>query len=273
MKNIEIKNIVLKPVVFYSDLALNKKVIFKDNRDKTGVYRWNNLITGAFYVGSAVDLTRRLRDYFSPNFLNKEIIKNNSIIYRAILKYGYKNFSLDILEYCEKDNVLIREQYYIDLLKPKYNICNKAGSSLGRVIREETYLKLRKIRLNRLFLNSNCDTLGEFLISYIDEKLNESRIRIDKLYKKFNEIRSLNESKVSLNTRMKILISIKTKQAVLVTDVSTGVTNKYLSARRAAEALNASSSTIMNKMHGRNKSLYKGKYLIRKQSSFDSDFF
>jgi excinuclease UvrABC nuclease subunit len=28
------------------------------------VYRWNNLITGEVYVGSAVDLTKRLWSYF-----------------------------------------------------------------------------------------------------------------------------------------------------------------------------------------------------------------
>ncbi len=38
-------------------------------------------------------------------------------IYKAILKHGHSNFSLEILEYCEPSKVLEREQYYIDLLK------------------------------------------------------------------------------------------------------------------------------------------------------------
>lgn len=49
----------------------------------------------------------------------------------ALLKYGYSNFSLFILEYCEPNNCLIREQYYLDTLLPEYNILQKAGSSLG----------------------------------------------------------------------------------------------------------------------------------------------
>jgi len=52
-------------------------------------------------------------------------------IYKAILKYGYSKFRLEILEYCNKNETLIREQYYIDKLKPVYNILAKAGSSVG----------------------------------------------------------------------------------------------------------------------------------------------
>jgi hypothetical protein len=33
----------------------------------------------------------------------------------------------EILEYCEPSKVLEREQYYIDLLKPEYNILKTAG--------------------------------------------------------------------------------------------------------------------------------------------------
>lgn len=52
------------PCVTYKDLDKNKSVIYKENRNKSAVYRWNNLITGEVYVGSAVDLTKRLWSYF-----------------------------------------------------------------------------------------------------------------------------------------------------------------------------------------------------------------
>jgi len=86
---------------------------------------------------------------------------------------------------------------------------------------------------------------------------------ITRLYKEFRRIKQLKESKVSYTTRMKILASIKTRQTVLVTDMSKGITNEYYSARRAAEAINASNSTIMNKLKGKNTKLYKGRYLIK----------
>lgn len=52
-------------------------------------------------------------------------IKGSIVIYRALLKYGHSSFSLDILEYCESSVLIVREQYYINLLKPEYNIKKK----------------------------------------------------------------------------------------------------------------------------------------------------
>lgn len=35
------------------------------------------------------------------------------------------------MEYCDPSLAIYREQYYLDLLKPKYNILKVAGSNLG----------------------------------------------------------------------------------------------------------------------------------------------
>lgn len=120
----------------------DKKTIYTENK-RSGVYRWTNKISGASYVGSSANLTRRFRDYFSLLFLEKEVVKTHSIIYRALLKYDYFNFTLEILEYYESADTIKREQYYLDLYKPEYNICLITGSSLGRITSDETSLKLR----------------------------------------------------------------------------------------------------------------------------------
>ena len=73
-------------------------------------------MNGSTYIGSGTDLTRRFRDYLAPEWLIKEVKNNNSIIYRALLKYGYNSFRLEILEYCEESKVLEREQYFLDKL-------------------------------------------------------------------------------------------------------------------------------------------------------------
>jgi hypothetical protein len=39
-------------------------------------------------------------------------------ICKALLKYGYAEFSLEILEYCSTDVLLKKEQYYFDKCKP-----------------------------------------------------------------------------------------------------------------------------------------------------------
>jgi group I intron endonuclease len=48
--------------------------------------------------------------------------KSKSHICSALLKQGYSNFSLEILEYCPPYKLLIREKYYIDFLQSEYNI-------------------------------------------------------------------------------------------------------------------------------------------------------
>ena len=65
----------------------------------------------------------------------------------ALLKYGYSKFSLEILEYCSPEIVIEREQYYIDLYKPEYNILKVAGSSLGRKTLEATKAKISAAKL------------------------------------------------------------------------------------------------------------------------------
>jgi len=88
--------------------------ILKENKGKSGIYRWTNNINGNTYVGSSVDLSRRLRQYYGKRLQNLEHI---SLIYLAIIKFGHYNFTLEILEYCESADVLEREQYYLNLLK------------------------------------------------------------------------------------------------------------------------------------------------------------
>ncbi len=243
-----------------------KKAIYRDNIRKSGIYRWVNLVNGETYIGSAVDLTERLRDYLSPRWLEKEVLKHNSIIYRALLKYGYDKFRLEILEYCDRSLTIEREQYYIDKYKPTYNICKIAGSSLGRITRNTTKLKLRNAWLVRLY-KSNQSLLGfsNFTLNYFLDKVTKLENNILMLQNKLDSIlANKDEFKESAEVRLKKLKGSQTAESVMVTDLTTGVTTKYLSARSAALALGASNSTVMNKLNGKNTNLYKGRFIIKK---------
>jgi group I intron endonuclease len=141
-------NIEIIPVVSYSNADKDKFILYKENKNKSGIYRWNNLETGDSYVGSALNLTNRLSKYFSFRFLKRNILSSKSRINNSLLKYGYNNFSLDILEYCESSVLIEREQYYLDKLKPEYNILKKAGSSFGYKHSLETLLNFKKRKLS-----------------------------------------------------------------------------------------------------------------------------
>jgi group I intron endonuclease len=74
-------------------------------------------------------LSRRFKEYYNKNHISK--IKRNFSVHAALLKYGYSSFKLEILEYCDKFNLIEREQHYINMLKPEYNVLKIAGSNLG----------------------------------------------------------------------------------------------------------------------------------------------
>jgi group I intron endonuclease len=83
--------------------------------------------------------------------VGNELLKGKSLIYSAIVKYGLKNFQIEILEYCATENAISREQYYLDLLKPKYNILTTAGSRLGHIHSEEARLRMSNSSKGRKF--------------------------------------------------------------------------------------------------------------------------
>jgi len=117
----------VKPAIIYDNADEDKLNTLADNLNEPGIYRWINKINRNSYIGSSVNISVRMYTYCSL----RSLAKSNRPIDRALLKYGFSNFRLEILEYGDKNNVLIREQYYMNILKPQYNIVEIAGSTLG----------------------------------------------------------------------------------------------------------------------------------------------
>jgi hypothetical protein len=134
----------LKPQKRYVNADTDKINIFTDNRNKIGIYRWVNNLNGKTYIGSSTNLSVRFYTYFSL----RSLAKSNRPLERALLKYGFSNFSLEILEYCNKEDAINREQYYLDKFKPEYNIVEIAGSTLGYKHTEESLKKMRDFILS-----------------------------------------------------------------------------------------------------------------------------
>jgi group I intron endonuclease len=144
------------PAAIYEDASCMQKAILKDNAGKAGIYMLTNKLTGDIYVGQSIDLRKRFLNYFNLSYLSR---RNELIICTpgrplrglgaaepgAIIKYGYSNFSVTILEYCDKCDLYIREQHYFDTLNPKYNIQKIAGgSSKGLILSDKTKNKISK---------------------------------------------------------------------------------------------------------------------------------
>jgi len=97
----------------------------------------------AIYIGSTIDFKlRKIRHRYQ---LKKNIHKN-PYLQRSYNKYGKQNMVFELLETIKNKKGLIeREQYYIDILKPKINILKVAGSALGYKHTYETKKFLSKI--------------------------------------------------------------------------------------------------------------------------------
>jgi group I intron endonuclease len=95
----------------------------KDNTNKSGIYMFKNFINDKRYIASSENLKRRFICYLNTNHLLKNTCMN---ICRAFLKYGSSKFSLEILEYCEAEQCLKREDFYLSSLNPEYNINQKS---------------------------------------------------------------------------------------------------------------------------------------------------
>jgi group I intron endonuclease len=195
-----------------------KDLILKENKNKSGVYRWNNIVTGKSYIGSSINLSKRFNEYYNLKSLQKNLSRSPSIIYNSIINYGHINFNLDILEYCNLNVLIEREQYYIDHLNPEYNILKIAGSRLGVKLSQET---IAKMKLSATGRKHTFETREKMRISLIGHTLSQE-----------------GREKVSIATTLRVGVSIK------VFDMSNNLVKEFSTIRSAAKYLKMSVSTL-----------------------------
>jgi hypothetical protein len=104
-----------------------------------GIYLITNKINKKHYVGKSSYLCTRVGNY--KNYLER--YQKGSKICHILNKLGWENFSLTILERVEDDLDKLgeREQYYIDLFKPFYNIRSKVNNPLTKKGKKQPTIK------------------------------------------------------------------------------------------------------------------------------------
>lgn len=111
---------------------------------KSGIYKITNIFNQKIYVGSAVNLQARFNSHKTNLRANKHHSKK---LQNSWNKNGENSFEFSVIEFTEKENLIIREQFYFDLLYSfganGYNTAKIAGSLLGTTRSEETKEKLR----------------------------------------------------------------------------------------------------------------------------------
>lgn len=137
----------MQPKAVFEDLHTEGSKILINRLIKpiAGVYIILNLINGNTYVGSAI--TGKM-----PNRFHKHLfgLSGSKPVAAAVKKYGLENFAFMIIDIMptvinkENNKVLLeKEDYYLQLLQPKYNIAFQAGNTFGIKHTELTKVKMR----------------------------------------------------------------------------------------------------------------------------------
>lgn len=121
----------------------------------SGIYQIENRINGKRYIGSAVRLSHRRKQHLSDLRCGRHC---NPHLQAAFDKYGEHEFAFEVLGQVPSDNLIVREQHYLDTLGPEYNIAPTAGNQLGYRHSQETR---RKISESGSGKRHNVDRRGE----------------------------------------------------------------------------------------------------------------
>lgn len=81
----------------------------------SGIYRIVCLVNQRIYIGSSINLIRRFGEH--KRYLNAGT-HHSHYLQSAWNKYGVSNFAFEVIELCEPDALLEREQHYLDTLNP-----------------------------------------------------------------------------------------------------------------------------------------------------------
>jgi len=102
---------------------------------KSGIYCITNTTNGKIYIGSSVNVYKRLQTHFREL---RRGVHHGNYIQRSYSKYGADSFRAQVLLYCEKFELYRYEQSLMDAMRPALNMSPTAGTCLGTKHTEES---------------------------------------------------------------------------------------------------------------------------------------
>jgi group I intron endonuclease len=118
---------------------------------KSGIYSILNTLNSKIYIGSSYNIEKRWSEHKRQLISNKHYNKKLQLAWN---KYSEINFIFSVIEFAEIENLIIREQFYLDTYldanlntnnfeKNAYNILRIAGSTKGHKLSIETKNKIK----------------------------------------------------------------------------------------------------------------------------------
>ena len=84
-------------------------------KGEPGIYKLTSLQNGKCYIGKSTNVKNRIADHFKSVVGIKSIA--DQAVHHAILKEGFWNWQIEVVTYCNKDELSELEKYYIDFFK------------------------------------------------------------------------------------------------------------------------------------------------------------
>jgi len=111
---------------------------------QAGIYLISSLVNNKYYVGQAVNIRNR---WIGHNTRLNNNTHHSKYLQKHYNKHGKEALVYSVLEIINnptKELLAEREQYWMDLLKPEFNSCPAAGSSLNRKTKGSKYYSYHK---------------------------------------------------------------------------------------------------------------------------------
>ena len=118
---------------------MNKEIII-------GIYKITNKINGKIYIGQSKNIFKRWSEH------RYEAKNNDKPLYKAFRKYGIENFTFEIIEICNIEQLNEREIFWTKFYNSYNNGYNLTpggdySSKTQRIVKEEDVIQIRLRRL------------------------------------------------------------------------------------------------------------------------------
>jgi len=211
-----------------------------------GIYQIINKVNNKSYIGSSSDINKRFRTH------KRDLNKNNHHnihLQRAWNKYNESGFIFSIIEECSKDSLLKREQYYLDNLKPEYNISLDSAAPMTN--RKHSLETIEKFKNRKSLIGPEHRLYG----TKWSEELRETILKSRKGYKHSEATKE----KMS-NTSKKLNRANDLKEAIegFKKEIIDNLGNIFDSLTKTAEYHKISVQTVCDILKGRHSKTRKG---------------
>lgn len=145
-----------------------------DNAKIAGVYIIRSSIKpNRVYIGSSDDIIRRWRMHLSELKRRKH---HSIILQNHVNKYGISDITFNVIIECDVNELIKKEQLYIDSYNPYFNIRKVADSNRGIKRSEQTKGKIREKNIGKVL---SIETKEKMSNSKIGNKYSLNRLPVN----------------------------------------------------------------------------------------------